>query len=197
MKKVLFLILLLVVGLFVIACSNGSSDDGGTTGDSGTIVDDGDTDTSSTSDTDTSSTSDIWMDAYEFDCTSNWSNRDGPLGITAYSGSGSCQMAFPGATGSYALILYAVLEFDGESPYRVSINGSTVKEGTYPLSSPLFCDCPLDDWRTVCPDINYNINLGTHTISEGDTIGFWGDDVYPCGEHGAYAKWYGIRAIKQ
>lgn len=216
MKQIRFWALLLIAGLFVIACSSGSSDDGGTTGGSGetetsaaastdsssndestSAADSSDSNTSSTAPDTPASSSDIWLDAYTFNCTSNWTNRDGPLGLAAYSGSGTCSKAFPGETGTYQLTLYAVTEFDGKSPYKVSIDGSTIKEGTYPLSSPLGCDCPIETWRTVCPDKSLNINLGTHTITQGASIGFWGDDVYPCGEHGSYTKWYGIRATKK
>lgn len=201
--------MLLIVGFFVIACSSGSSDDGGTTGGSGSVdtpeaesgddssVEEAEETPDPPPSTPPAASSDIWLDAYTFNCSSNWTNRDGPLGLAAYSGSGSCKKSFPGESGTYKLTLYAVTEFDGKSPYKVSINGSTIKEGAYPLSSPLGCDCPIDTWRTVCPDKSHNINLGTHTLNKGDTIGFWGDDVYPCGEHGSYTKWYGIRAIKK
>lgn len=183
MKQLRFLTILLLLGLFFMACSSGSSDDGGTTGGSG------ETETST-------STSDVWMDAHDFNCSGNWTDRDGQLGLEAYSGSGECSMTFPGTSGTYHVILYAVAEYDGESPYRVSINETTIEEGTYPLSSPLGCDCPIEEWRTVCPDKTETIDLGWRTINEGDTIGFWGDDVYPCGSHGAYAKWEGIKFVK-
>lgn len=219
---------MMTIGLFVIACDSGSSsDNGGTTGGSGdtetsaaATSDSSSNDTASSASTEDNTTttaktttntptvaspvtpassSDIFLDAYTFNCTSNWTNRDGPLGLVAYSGSGTCNKTFPGESGTYKLVLNAVTEFDGQSPYRVAINGSTIKEGTYPLSYPGLCetDCPLENWRSVCPDRSNNIDLGTHTINQGDTIEFWGDDVYPCGEHGSYAKWYGIRAIKQ
>lgn len=210
------LAILAFVGFLIVACSDSGDDSGGTTGGSGdtqaaaatadtstATTDDSDQQDDSTTTTTPASTStvstasEVWMDAYTFNCSSNWTNRDGPLGLAAYSGSGSCNKGFPGAPGTYQLILSAVTEFDGKSPYKVSINGTTIKEGAYPLSSPLGCDCPIDSWRSVCPDRGQNIDLGTHTLNTGDTIGFWGDDVYPCGEHGSYTKWYGIKAIKK
>lgn len=222
MKTIRFLAVVMVLGFFFVSCSGGS-DNGGTTGGSGetqstaatqnnTANDNEQTDEASDQQTQTSNQasttaaappanpttdSQIWLDAYSFNCTSNWTNRDGPLGLAPYSGSGSCTKAFSGPPGNYKLVLSAGLEFDGKSPYRVSINGQTIKQGEYPLSSPLGCACPLDQWRSVCPDRSSNINLGTHTLNTGDVIEFWGDDVYPCGEHGAYAKWYGIKAIKK
>jgi len=198
-KDLQFPLMMLIAGLFVIGCGSGSSDDSGTTGGSGdtesTVA--ADTDTTADSIATTSTDDDIWLNAFSFDCTSNWTNRDGVRGLTAYSGSGSCSINFPGESGTYKLTLYAVTEFDGQSPYQVSIDGTIIAEGTYPLSSPLGCDCPLDSWSSVCPDTDQTIDLGTHTIDDGDTIEFWGDDVYPCGEHGAYAKWSGIRAVRQ
>lgn len=221
MRTFRFFVVVIVLGYFLVSCSD-SSDDGGTTGGSGetqaaaasqdnSAKDDAQTDDSNQqTSTSTAATTpaasapadpvtanQIWLDAYTFNCSSNWTNRDGPLGLAPYSGSGECTKSFSGPPGDYQLVLSTVIEFDGKSPYRVSINGQTIKEGEYPLSSPLGCACPLDQWRTVCPDRGYNINLGTHTLNTGDSIGFWGDDVYPCGEHGSYAKWYGIKAIKK
>ncbi len=206
-RQLQLLAVVLIAGLFFAACDSGSSNNGGTTGGSGETQTDSATDTSSSNDSTEKATekepdtpaasSDIWLDARSFDCTSNWTDRDGAWGLKAYSGSGTCKKSFPGVSGTYKLTFYAVTEFDGKSPYRVSINGTTIKEGTYPLSSPLGCDCPIDDWRSVCPDKNYNIDLGVHVLSQGDIIELWGDDVYPCGEHGAYTKWDGIRAVKQ
>lgn len=91
------------------------------------------------------------------------------------------------------MALKAQLEFDGASPYRVSLNGNTIKEGKYPYSQgDLICDCP--DHKKNCPDKIIDINAGTHQINTGDIIEFWGSDVYPCGDdsHGAYAIWRGI-----
>lgn len=132
----------------------------------------------------------------DFSCTANWGNRDGALGLIAYTGAGSCEAVFPGVSSTYTIILTVQTEFDGQPPYRVSINGQTVAQGTYPLSSSLGCNCPLDQWHTVCPDKNVDINLGNVRIQKGDIITFWGDQVYPCGhEHGAYAKWHSITFI--
>lgn len=136
----------------------------------------------------------IFLDAFrDFNCTSGWTNRHGGLGRAPYSGSGSCSATFPGESGTYNVALRAQLEFDGASPYRVSINGTTIKQGEYPYSQgKLICDCP--DHEENCPDEIINISAGTRQINKGDTIEFWGSDVYPCGDdsHGAYAIWRGI-----
>ena len=129
----------------------------------------------------------------DFNCTSNWSNRDGALGLNAYSGSGSCSASFPGATGTYHVTLYIQTEYDGQSPYELSINNNVIASGHYPTSSSLGCDCPHETWSEDCPDRNDNINGGTHTINNGATITFKGSDDYPCGnDHGSYAKWQRI-----
>lgn len=206
MKGLKFLAALLVLGFFFISCSGGGSDDGGTTGGSGETSSTAAKDDSSTKDDSkeepkeesdvVNTSSEIWLDAFNWNCTGNWGDRDGALGIQAYQGSGSCTIGFPGETGTYKLILKAQTEYDGKSPYQLFINGNQVAGGEYPLSSNLGCDCPHEDWRSVCPDRNTDIDLGTHTINNGDTLKFWGDDVYPCGSHGAYTKWHGITAIK-
>ena len=184
------LLIFCYLGFFLMSCSGGS-DDGGTRGGGGetqaAAADNSD---------DVASPSNIWLDAWEFACSDNWETRDNAVGLVAYSGPGSCSTTFPGEAGNYNLTLSAVSEFDGESLYRVSINGVTIQEGAYSLSSPLGCDCPLDQWREVCPDQVEYISLGKQFLNPGDVIEFWGDDVYPCGEHGAYAKWLGIQADK-
>ena len=127
-------------------------------------------------------------------CTSNWGNRDGALGLDAHTGDGTCEAIFTGIerAHTYNIVLTVQAEFDGRSPYRVSINGQVIKEGRFPFStSSLKCDCkPV--WMTKCPDKNFDINLGDFTVKKGDTIEFWGDEDYGCGSHGAYAKWHGI-----
>ena len=138
--------------------------------------------------------SQVYLDAFrDFGCTSGWTNRHGGLGRAPYSGSGSCSAAFPGESGTYNVVLKAQLEFDGASPYQVSINGNTIRQGEYPYSQgELICDCP--DHKENCPDKIIDINAGTHQINKGDTIEFWGSDVYECGDdsHGAYAIWRGM-----
>jgi hypothetical protein len=136
----------------------------------------------------------VFMNAFQdFSCTSGWTTRRGGLGRAPYVGSGSCSGPFPGESGTYNVQLKAQLEFDGSSPYRISINGNTIKEGRYPYSQgDLICDCP--DHEKNCPDKVIDISAGTHQIAKGDVIEFWGDDVYPCGSdsHGSYAIWRGI-----
>jgi hypothetical protein len=215
-KTFRFIALACGLGLILLSCG-GDDGDGGTTGGSGetqsTAAVDTATDEQASAANDeqapaandeseaptevqVSSSNNIWLDAWDFNCGGNWADRDGALGLKPYAGPGSCSISFPGAAGTYNLTLTAVDEFDGRSPYRVSINGATIKEGTYDLSSPLGCECPLDNWRQVCPDRSQYIGLGRHNLKPGDVIEFWGDDVYPCGEHGAYAKWLGIQADK-
>jgi len=188
-KNIGLLFALLTIGLILFSCSSGS-DDNGTSGGSGETA--SATTTASTATTTADSSPTIWLDAFKFSCDSNWTERDGALGLAAYSGDGSCETSFPGIDGTYNMTLSIQTEFDGESPFRVTINGQTIKDGHFPLSSSLGCNCPIDDWSNVCPDRNEDIDLGTHTLKTGDTIGFWGDDEYPCGDHGSYAKWHGI-----
>lgn len=215
-KKLRLLAILLVVGGFMVSCSDSSNDSGGTTGGSGEVNnaaadDSANTEPAPAASDDTAaveqtppgpsapdSSSQIWMDAFSaWNCGGNWTERDGALGLTAYSGNDSCSISFPGESGTYQLVLAAQTEFDGQSPYRVSINGQTVSQGNYPWSSALKCDCPLDNWRAVCPDQNTDIDLGTHNLNYGDVIEFWGADDYPCGAHGSYAKWHGITAYRR
>ena len=137
----------------------------------------------------------LFLNAFtHFSCSSGWSNRSGALGRSAYSGSGTCRASFPGGSGIYSWTLQAQTEFDGASPYAVSLNDQTLKSGRFPYSTgSLRCDCP-EPWRTHCPDRVINIDIGVHQINTGDVIEFFGDDVYPCGDdgNGAYAKWRGM-----
>lgn len=128
-------------------------------------------------------------------CDPIWMNRDGALGIAPYSNSwGTCNATFTGVdrAHTYNIVLTVQTEFDGQSPYEVYINDKLIKKDVFPLSSPLGCGCPLDQWWYICPDRNVNINLGNFTLKKGDVIKFRGLDVYPCGEHGSYAKWHGM-----
>lgn len=213
-KVIRSIVVIAFLGFFLASCSGGSdsNDSGGTTGGSGenqTAA----TQEDSQANVDTAeeeqreepeeeqasvvSSSNIFLDAFDFNCSSNWGNRDGAVGIKAYTGSGTCQESFPGEAGTYQLVLKAVTEYDGRSPYKFSINGTQVANGEYPLSNPLGCDCPHDEWREVCPDRDRDIDLGTYTLNPGDILELWGDDVYPCGSHGSYTKWRGIEAIRR
>ena len=127
----------------------------------------------------------------DFNCTSGWSNRDGALGLTAGAGSGTCDLAFPGGSGKYRVSVKIQTEFDGKPIYRVSLNGNTIKEGTYPTSTRTV-QCRCDNWRKNCPDKNVVVDAGVHVIRTGDVVQFFGEEVYPCGKHGAYAKWHSI-----
>lgn len=132
------------------------------------------------------------LDAFnDFNCTNDWSNRDGALGLTAGAGSGTCEVAFPGGSGAYRVSTKVQTEFDGRPIYRVSINGNVIQQGSYPTStSTVRCRC--DNWTKNCPDKNVVLEAGVHEIKTGDVIQFYGEEVYPCGKHGAYAKWHGI-----
>lgn len=175
----------------LVACGGGGGD-ASTGGDQG-----GGLNTEATTATEDTSANlvRVVLDAFrDFSCTSGWGNRNGALGRLAFSGSGSCTAAFNGPPGRYRVTLQAQIEFDGSSPYRISLNGNTIKEGRFPYSEgSLRCDCP-EPWRTNCPERVIDIGAGTHQINTGDSITFWGDDVYPCGNdtHGSYAKWRSI-----
>ncbi|MBT8354800.1 MAG: hypothetical protein KJO60_09770, partial [Desulfofustis sp.] len=143
MKLFRLLAVLIVLGFFFMSCSD--SDNGGSSGGSG--------------ETDIAATNEnppvfLWLDAFDFDCTSNWSGRDAALALEAYQGSGTCTETFPGEAGEYQLVLKALTEYDGNSPYKLFINGTEVASGEYPLSNSLGCDCPDDKWRDVCPDLS-------------------------------------------
>lgn len=137
----------------------------------------------------------VWLNAFsDFQCTSNWTNRDGALGLSAYSGNGECSAAFPGATGTYQVKLSIQTEYDGQSDYNLSIDGNVIASGSYPSASPLGCSCPHETWSEDCPDRDFDINAGTHVIRNGAIIRFRGSEDFPCGQdHGSYAKWHGIQ----
>lgn len=87
------------------------------------------------------------------------------------------------------MFLQAQTEADGSSPYSVSINDTVVAQGLMPYAygTPQ-CGCTFDE----CPDRIVNLVVGIYEINTGDIIRYYGDDVYPCGEHGSYAKWQGL-----
>lgn len=129
----------------------------------------------------------------EFKCTSNWTNRDGGQGLKVGSGSGTCQASFPGGSGSYQIELLAQTEREGQSPYRISINGTPVSSGKFPFSQgEVNCNCYKQPWQTYCPDVVMKLNAGRHQINTGDIIEYYGEEEYLCGKHGAYSKWRGM-----
>jgi hypothetical protein len=129
----------------------------------------------------------------EFKCTSNWTNRDGGLGLKVGSGSGTCEARFHGESGVYQVELQAQTEREGQSPYRISINGNQVSSGKFPFSQgELNCNCYRQPWQVYCPDVVMNLDTGTHQINNGDIIGYYGEEEYLCGKHGAYSKWRGM-----
>ncbi|MEA1889643.1 MAG: hypothetical protein U9N50_07695 [Pseudomonadota bacterium] len=134
------------------------------------------------------------LDAFnDFQCTSNWTNRDGGLGLTVGSGSGTCKTSFPGKSGIYQIELLAQTEREGQSPYRISINGNEVSSGKFPFSQgELICKCYKQPWAVYCPDVVMKLNAGTHQINYGDIIEYYGEEEYLCGAHGAYSKWRGM-----
>jgi hypothetical protein len=195
-RSIILFLCLLLMSFFIISCDSiedyfDDDDDGGTQGGSGEMA----TAATAAKETQTNQGANdkVFLDAFEdFSCSDNWTDRDGALGLSPHLGSGECSASFPGESGKYRISVKIQTEFDGRSPYEVTINGNVIKHGEYPLSSPLHCDCPKDDWRSVCPDKDVTVDCGTHTLKTGDTIGFWGDEVYPCGDHGSYAKWHGM-----
>lgn len=162
------------------------------------LLDDDDDDDSSDGGTELvaekpSSSSTVVLNAFsDFTCTSNWSNRDGALGLTARSGSGACKATFPGESGTYQITITAQIEFDGNSHYALYINNAGAASGRYPLASGCEGDCEPDDWTSQCPDRKYNIDAGTHNVATDDVIKFYGTEDWNCDDHGAYAKWHKI-----
>lgn len=143
------------------------------------------------SDTEVQKNSVVTLSAFSaFQCTSNWTNRDGALGLVAGTESGTCRVSFPGGPGVYRITVRVQTEYDGAPFYKVSGNGKTLHAGSYPLSKgSLICSCP--NWRKNCPDVVVSIDAGTHELKTGDTIEYYGKEVYSCGpSHGAYAKWH-------
>ena len=134
------------------------------------------------------------LDAFnDFQCTPNWANRDGGRGLTVGSGSGTCQTSFSGKSGVYQVTLLAQTEREGQSPYRISINGNVVSTGKFPFSQGrVICECHAQPWTVHCPDVVVNLDGGTHQINYGDTIEYYGEEEYLCGKHGAYSKWRGM-----
>lgn len=134
-------------------------------------------------------TSTVTLNAFsDFKCTSNWTTRDGALGLRAGSGSGTCTTTFSGEPGWYTIQIKVQAERDGAPPYRLSINGDIVQFGNFPYScGSLMCKTPY--WE--CFDSNKMINVGRFRMNKGDSITFYGEETYPCGSsHGAYAKWH-------
>jgi hypothetical protein len=93
--------------------------------------------------------------------------------------------SFPGASGTYEVIMGIVAEEDGQPEYKVYAGGDLLKGGKYPCPGGS-CDCSKNTRAQT-------INLGEHHIAQGDKIEVWGKSVYPCGSHGAYARWYELR----
>lgn len=136
----------------------------------------------------------VELDAFkDFNCSSNWTDRDGGLGLKVGSGRGTCQTTFPGESGRYQITLAAQTEREGQSPYRVSINGKLAGSGKFPFSQgELNCNCYRQPWQRYCPDVVMQLDVGTHQINTGDQIEFYGEEEYLCGKHGAYSKWRGM-----
>jgi len=136
----------------------------------------------------------VQLDAFkDFRCTSNWTNRDDGLGLVVGSGQGTCETTFSGGSGLYRIELLAQTEREGQSPYRISINGTTVGSGKFPFSQGgLICECYKQPWWDYCPDVVMNLDIGIHQINTGDIIEYYGEEEYLCGKHGAYSKWRGM-----
>ncbi|MBD3393102.1 MAG: hypothetical protein GF418_13355 [Chitinivibrionales bacterium] len=97
--------------------------------------------------------------------------------------------AFPGDDGTYNVLLGAVLESDGNSPYELSIAGAIVATGNFPYA----------DGNLNCSGSTYRLeelDLGNHTINNGDKITYWARSVYPCGaSHGQYSRFSYIKFV--
>ena len=97
----------------------------------------------------------VQLDAFtDFVCSSNWTNRDGGLGLKVGSRKGTCQTAFPGGSGVYRIELLAQTEREGRSPYRISINGNLAGAGKMPFAQgEKICKCYRAPWTKYCPDV--------------------------------------------
>lgn len=186
-----YLALPLVLMLLFFSGCDLLDDDDDDASDGGTEVVTTDETTSSTT-TPTSSSTVVLSAFSDFSCTSNWTVRDGAWGLKARTGSGSCQASFSGESGTYNIVITVQTEFDGESPYALYINDAGAASGRYPLASGCEGECEPDDWHSQCPDRKKNLSAGTHNISKGDIIKFYGEEDWNCDDHGAYAKWHKI-----
>ncbi len=171
-----------------------SASSSSTTTDESTSSDttsDSSSNTASDSSSSSPSLSRVRLSAFsDFSCSSNWTNRDGALGLKAGSGSGTCTADFPGESGDYEVKIKIQAEYDGDPSYSLSIDGDVVKSGNYPYScGSLQCSAGRDE----CPDSKQYIEVGTVSIEKGASVEFYGEESYPCGHsHGAYAKWHSI-----
>ena len=95
--------------------------------------------------------------------------------------------SFPGSSGWYKCELGAILESDGDSPWKLLIGGTAVSSGRYPYADGGI-DCDGDSY------VDQYIDMGTHEIQNGQQIKYWAQSVYPCGpSHGQYSRFYEIR----
>lgn len=167
---------MILSSVLLSSCGGGSSSGASNAGADGSVTVD--------------ASDEIFLNAFsDFACSPGWANRNGALGRVAYSGSGTCDTPFPGESGVYAVYLQAQAEADGSSPYAVSLDGETVQQSAIPYAygTPQ-CGCSFDE----CPDQIVNLGVGIFEIDTGDVIQYYGEDIYPCGEHGSYAKWQGL-----
>ncbi|WPD24219.1 MAG: hypothetical protein Q3M24_11250 [Candidatus Electrothrix aestuarii] len=192
----LVLMLLFFAGCDLLDDDDDDSSDGGTevvaTSDTSSSSSSSSSTASTTSTATTNSSTVVLNASSDFSCTSNWTTRDGAWGLKARTNRGSCQTSFPGESGNYRVVITVQTEFDGNSPYVLYINGNTAASGTYPLAPGCEGDCHPDNWRSQCPDRKRDLSAGTHSISKGETIKFYGEEDWNCDEHGAYAKWHKI-----
>ncbi len=95
--------------------------------------------------------------------------------------------SFSGPSGVYKAELGAVLESDGNSPYKLFIDGDMVREGEYPYADGSL-ECDGSTYRETYLD------LGNWRIDTGDEIKYWAMSVYPCGSsHGQYSRFFMMR----
>ena len=97
--------------------------------------------------------------------------------------------SFPGPTARYHVYLGAVLENDGDSPYRLYIDGQEVASGRFPYADG-HLSCSPTKHRVA------DIDMGQHTVAAGARVEYWAQSVYPCGSsNGQYSRFYRIKFV--
>ncbi|MBD3393103.1 MAG: hypothetical protein GF418_13360 [Chitinivibrionales bacterium] len=145
----------------------------------------------------TAASAQVTLGAMDFDGKdSEWTDRSGgtPYTCMGLNGTGSSidgdiwWNSFPGETGRYRIYLQAILETDGNSPYKIFVGGTLVASSSYPFYGGGDKDCGATAYEES------DLDCGVKEISQGDEIRMWAQSVYPCGsDHGQYARFTGIR----
>lgn len=125
---------------------------------------------------------DIWVKRYQ-DGKQSW----GIVGNHTVTWGSIWWNSFPGADGVYHVTLGAVLEPDGNSPYKLYADDVKIAEGEYPFSTGTM-DCNSSFYKSQALD------LGNREIKQGQKIRLWASSMYPCGsDHGQYCRFYEIK----